>query len=263
MTATPSRWFPVGMNILLLGHRDIASLTAVNRVVAGLSGHSHTVLLSEKDGDENVLLDRLAETDHDLCDRFLNGELGVPPQEAITQRPAGAFEAPNSDEGLDKLRQLKPDLIISIRYRKILHDEAISIPPQGVINLHSGILPNYRGVMATFWAMLDDQAEIGTTLHRITDSGIDTGPVIAIDRRPADYSRSYLSNVLSLYPAGCRSVVSAVQKLAAGEALDEQSQPSGGRYFRAPNEEAVRGFDARGLNLVDGAEDQDLLKPRF
>ncbi len=239
------------MNILLLGHRDIASLTAINQVVAGLPAHTHTVLLSERDGDDNPMLRALAAADAALCDRFLEGDLGVPPQEPIANRAPGGFEAPNSKEGLDKLRQLAPDLIISIRYRKILHNEAISIPKLGVINLHSGILPDYRGVMATFWAMLNKESEIGTTLHRITDSGIDTGPVIAIDRQPLDTERSYLENVLSLYPAGCRSIVKAVELLAAGHTLDGRSQPGGGRYFRAPNEQAVRQFQNAGLRLLD------------
>ncbi len=251
------------MKILFLGHHDIASLTAISRVAHELPDHTHTVRLSTADGDENPLLAELAAADAGLCDRFLKGELGVIPHDALLNRADEGFERPNSDEGLETLRQLAPDLIVSIRYRKILHDAAIAIPRLGVINLHSGILPDHRGVMATFWAMLDGQSEIGTTLHRITDSGIDTGPVIAIDRRPADANRSYLSNVLSLYPAGCRSIVSSVHKLAAGEDLGEQSQPSGGQYFRAPNEEAVRAFEDRDHRLVDGGEDQDLLKPRL
>ena len=134
----------------------------------------------------------------------------------------------------------------------------IAIPPLGVINLHSGILPDYRGVMATFWAMLDGQPEIGTTLHRITDRGIDTGPVINIDRRSVDPARSYLSNVLSLYAAGSRSIISAVRRLAAGSALDGHAQPCGGRYFSAPDQISVRRFENLGLRLVDGGEAEDL-----
>lgn len=242
------------MKILYLGHQDIASLTAINRVVSALPEHSHTVLLSTADGDKNPLLAELAAADADLCDRFNEGELGVTPHDAILEREKQGFERPNSDKGLEILSRLAPDLIVSIRYRKILHDAAIAIPRLGVINLHSGILPDYRGVMATFWAMLDGQAEIGTTLHRITDSGIDTGPVISIDRRPVDPCRSYLSNVLSLYPAGCRSVVAAVQKMAVGSELDGLAQTGGGRYFGAPDQDSVHHFENKGLRLVDGGE---------
>ena len=246
------------MKILFLGHQDIASLTAINRIMLELPGHSHTVLLSTADGDNNPSLAELGAADADLCDRFRRGKLGTPPHASLVNRQRPGFERPNSDEGLQALHQLAPDLIVSIRYRKILHDAAIAIPRLGVINLHSGILPDYRGVMATFWAMLDEQPEIGTTLHRITDSGIDTGPVIAIDRKPTDPGRSYLSNVLSLYPAGCRSVVAAVRNLAAGRELGGHVQSGGGRYFSAPDQNSVRRFESMGLHLVDGREAEDL-----
>lgn len=246
------------MRLLFLGHHDIASLTAINRIILSLPEHDHAVLLSTADGDSNPLLRELADADAALSARFLGGDFAQTPHDAMINRSQEGFERPNASEGLASLRDLAPDLIISIRYRRILHEDAIAIPPLGVINLHSGILPDYRGVMATFWAMLDGRAEIGTTLHRITDRGIDTGTVIDINRQPAAYDRSYLSNVLSLYPAGCRSVVLAVQKLSAGEALEERRQPAAGRYFSAPDENSVRRFEARGLRLVDGDESEDI-----
>ncbi len=249
------------MKVLFLGHHDIASLTAISRVALELPDHSHTVWLSTADGDKNPRLAELAAADAGLCDQFLKGELGVVPHDAILNRANEGFERPNSDEGLKTLRRLAPDLIVSIRYRKILHDAAIAIPRLGVINLHSGILPDYRGVMATFWAMLDGQSEIGTTLHRITDSGIDTGPILAIDRQAVKPGRSYLSNVLGLYPEGCRSILSIVEKLNAGKPLDARSQAGEGRYFRAPNEQAVSEFLNRGLKLVDGLEGDECLSP--
>lgn len=251
------------MNIVFLGHHDIASLTAINSCVTGLPEHSHTVLLSTADGDKNPLLGELAAADAELCEQFLAGELGSAPHDSILNRHKPDFERPNSEEGLETLREFAPDLIVSIRYRKILHAAAIAIPRLGVINLHSGILPDYRGVMATFWAMLDGQPEIGTTLHRITDSGIDTGPVINIDRRPVDPARSYLSNVLSLYPAGGRSIIAAVRELAAGSALDGHAQHCGGRYFSAPDQISVQRFANLGLRLVDGGEAKDLATAPF
>ena len=94
-------------------------------------------------------------------------------------RPVEILNDINSPQGLSKIAESQPDLIISIRYGCILKNAVIEIPPLGVLNLHSGILPDYRGVMATFWAMLNNEQTAGTTLHYISDASIDTGSIVA------------------------------------------------------------------------------------
>ena len=112
------------MHIVFLGHHDIASLTAINRVVSGLPEHSHTVLLSTADGDNNPLLGKLAAADAELCDQFLKGELGAAPHDSILNRTKQSFEQPNSDDGLETLRQLAPDAIESA-----MVTSRVSLPP--------------------------------------------------------------------------------------------------------------------------------------
>ena len=60
----------------------------------------------------------------------------------------------NSPQGIRRVASHKPELIISIRFGQILQQPMIDLPELGVINLHSGLLPQFRGGMATFWAML-------------------------------------------------------------------------------------------------------------
>ena len=245
------------MNITLLGHYDIASLYALDRVIGLLPGHDYSVLLSSDPqtnpaGDPS--LTALARADAELCDRFLSGEIRGPVAPQLTSLPIATLRQPNSPQGCQALRDLEPDLIISIRYRRILREEAIAIPEKGVINLHSGILPDFRGVMATFWAMLAGETEIGTTLHWIVDSGIDTGPILGIHRRATRPERSYLANVLGLYPGGCGMIAAAVGSLAAGHELPAKRQTSEGCYFGTPETNDVRRFEANDLTLFDGSE---------
>jgi Formyl transferase len=70
--------------------------------------------------------------------------------------PVDSLVDPNCASGLD----LKADVI--------------GIPPRGVLNLHSRILPAYRGVLATLRAMLKQETEVGCALHYIRDESIDT-----------------------------------------------------------------------------------------
>jgi len=249
------------MNITLLGHHDIASLYALDRLIGLLPEHDYSVLLSgasESIPPEDSALARLARADARLCDRFLRGEIREPVAVELAESPPPALSSPNSRQGLRVLEELRPDLIISIRYRRILREEAIAIPRLGVINLHSGILPDYRGVMATFWAMLAGEKEIGTTLHWIVDSGIDTGPVTGIRRKATRPGNSYLANVLGLYAEGCVMVADVVRDIADGRSPGGRPQSSGGQYFAAPDARDVERFEARGLALFDGAESAEI-----
>ena len=240
------------MKIVLLGHDDLPSLYALQRVIEAAPQHSYTAFFS---GDLSAIselpveLSQLAAIDAGLCARLReSGRLAKPLVEA------GTLPQPNSESGRDALRALAPDLIVSIRYRRILKSDAIAIPRLGVLNLHSGVLPDYKGVMATFWAMLNNEAEIGATLHRIVDSGIDTGPVIGICRISANYTSSYLANVLRLYGPGCHLVARALEQLENGREPEAWPQDAGGRYFSTPEAADIRAFGDRGLVLANGGE---------
>jgi methionyl-tRNA formyltransferase len=241
------------MRITLLGHYDLASLYAMNRILKGAPGHAYSVFLSGAQDAAAVppeWLQRLAAIDRDLSERFL-----ADPHTAPLLRKTRNLPAPNRGDGLAQLRSTEPDLIVSIRYRRILREAAIAIPHHGVLNLHSGILPDYRGVMATFWAMLNGEAEIGSTLHRITDSGIDTGPIIRISRQPLAADASYLANVLSLYQPGCNAVIAAIDEIDQGNEPEALPQGSGaGAYFSTPTEADLARFHHQGKVLAHGAE---------
>jgi len=82
-----------------------------------------------------------------------------------------------SPELVTKIKEINPDVIFSIYYRKILPQSLLKIPPLGCINIHPGLLPKYRGPVPTAWAIQNGEKEFGITLHYM-DKGIDTGKII-------------------------------------------------------------------------------------
>ena len=88
--------------------------------------------------------------------------------------------------------------------------------------------------MATFRALLAGEAEIGTTIHYISDPGIDTGAIVAQTRLAVSPEHSYLWHVLALYPPACEKLVACVARLAGGEALPGQDQADGGQRNSRP-----------------------------
>lgn len=255
------------MNILLLANQDLASNLALNLLLPRLQKHTLSLFLSSKVGKPGALpeLKRLRFFEQSLCNELVFPYLPEPEQRpgkyrafsqltSLLSQPARMVNQINTDEGLSRVRALKPDLILSIRYGGILKEHLIAIPQFGVINLHSGLLPEYRGVMASFWAMLKGEKEIGTTCHFIEDGHIDTGGIIATSRLTVEPDKSYLWHVLQLYPAGCELLASAVQRIEQGEALRSASQPAGGGYFSFPGQEHLDAFLQKGLKLVDEEE---------
>ena len=251
-------WKSKPMNITLLTNRDLASHLALSRLVSQLSDHKLSIFISEKVGkDQNFpasLLalakfeqDIIASSDHSFDD--LAAQAGC-----YLQGFTDIGNRVNSAEGLARIKATEPELIVSIRFGLIIDDQVINTPKYGVINLHSGLLPEYRGVMATFRAMLDQQAEIGSTLHFIQNSGIDNGDIISIAKRPLNLQQSYLLNTLHLYSAGCQQIVSAVTTLQEGKALSARAQLGEAGYYSFPDAPLLKSFADQGYQLFDNGE---------
>lgn len=80
-------------------------------------------------------------------------------------------------EGLAHLRDLAPDLIVTIAYGEILRDEVLSLPPRGAVNIHASLLPSYRGAAPIQWALLRGETVTGVTAQWMARE-LDAGDII-------------------------------------------------------------------------------------
>lgn len=80
-------------------------------------------------------------------------------------------------EGVEDLKKLNPDLIITCAFGQILSKEILDIPKFGVYNIHASLLPKYRGASPIHFAILNGEEKTGVTIMK-TDEGIDTGDII-------------------------------------------------------------------------------------
>ena len=81
------------------------------------------------------------------------------------------------EEVINKIKEVNPDLIVVVAYGKILPKEIIDIPKYGIINVHSSLLPKYRGASPIHSAILNGDAETGVSIMYI-EEGLDSGDVI-------------------------------------------------------------------------------------
>ena len=94
---------------------------------------------------------------------------GIPVFQPATLRDGTAME---------QLRQLAPELIVVAAYGKILPREVLELPARGCVNIHSSLLPKYRGAAPINWAILNGEDRTGVTLMYMAE-GLDTGDMIA------------------------------------------------------------------------------------
>jgi len=163
-------------------------------------------------------------------------------------------EVLNDINGADyqQFADTRPDLIISIRHMSILKSPVIDLAKFGVVNLHSGLLPAYQGVMASYWAMKFNEAQLGTTLHFIEDSTIDTGAVIARSQSQTRFDQSYLWNVLNLYRAGCENICSVIERLNLNKPIASTPQTGPAAYFSFPDKHDLNICKTPLYNASDG-----------
>ena len=247
------------MRITLLTNRDLASNFALNLLLPQLAkNHELHVFCSDRVGSKPAApgLAALSFYEQTLPLQLLfplinmrqrHGELLT--FQGLNQflvDPIASLNQPNSADGLGTLAVTKPDLVISIRYGCILHTNALLIPAKGVINLHSGALPQYRGVMATFRAMLAGDNKLCSTLHWIDDATIDTGRIISVQSQDRDPHQCYLANTIGLYPPGCKAILEVVGMIGAGNQPDTRAPKQTGAYYSFPDQGSLKAFAKAG-----------------
>ena len=79
------------------------------------------------------------------------------------------------------LRSLKPDVLVVVAYGRILPEDALSVPTYGAVNVHSSLLPKYRGAAPVQWAVLNGDTVTGVSTMYLAPK-MDTGDVIFTEK---------------------------------------------------------------------------------
>jgi methionyl-tRNA formyltransferase len=87
------------------------------------------------------------------------------------------------EQFIAQLRALKPDLIVVVAYGQILPRAILDLPRHGCLNVHTSLLPKFRGAAPIQWAIANGETETGVTVMKM-DAGLDTGPIVSQRRTP-------------------------------------------------------------------------------
>ncbi len=183
----------------------------------------------------------------------------------------------NSSETVDALRFHRIGVGLSIRcYQKFgasiisYFTEIAKGEPAALMNLHPGLLPNYRGVITFFRAMQNRETQAGFTLHYI-DLDWDAGPIIQSWPIPLDYKKSVLANMIAAGQEICSSTASClVECLEGNHPKCFKQEKDLAHYYTFPSEEELYAAKLADINLFKPedftnlycqwfAQDQDIL----
>ena len=174
-------------------------------------------------------LKRLVEDGHDVCGVFTQPDkpknrghklafspvkeyaltVGIPVYQPVKLRDG---------EALRLVEELAPELIVVAAYGRILPEDILNTPPYGSINVHSSILPKYRGAAPINWAILNGDGVTGVTIMYMAKE-LDAGDVILCRETAIDPDEDAQMLTARLAALGADALAQAVERLHDGTAV--------------------------------------------
>ncbi len=138
-------------------------------------------------------------------------------------------ERARSEPFIAQLRQLQPELIAVAAFGQILPPSILELPRFGCVNVHTSLLPKYRGAAPIQWAILNDEPETGVTIMKM-DVGLDTGDILAQAStaiRPEDTAATLHDRLAAM---GAELLTRTIPEFAAGK-IQPRPQPAEGVIY--------------------------------
>ena len=182
-------------------------------------------------------LNALLEAGHQVCGVFCQpdkpvgrhqNKLQPPPVKVVAQEhDIPVFQPTKLRDGtaLTQLREWNPELIVVAAYGRILPDEILHLPPKGCINVHSSLLPRYRGAAPIHWAIVNGDEETGVTIMDMATE-LDAGDIISQVKTPIDSEETVEMLHDRLAQLGGALLVQTVADIAAGTAVRTKQEAS-------------------------------------
>lgn len=139
-------------------------------------------------------------------------------------------ENANTPETISRIRELRPDLIFSFYYRRMISSDILAMARLGAYNMHGSMLPKYRGRSPINWAVLNGEVETGATLHVMVKRP-DAGDIVDQERvviGPEETARDVFAKVT----VAARTVLARrLDELLAGRAPRRPQDEAQATYF--------------------------------
>jgi methionyl-tRNA formyltransferase len=184
-------------------------------------------------------LRKLIEAKHEIIAVFTQPDRPMGRKQVVTPPPVKVFAA---EHGLEIHQPVKiktgaarlefeplfkeADAGVVAAYGRILPDWMLNAPRHGCVNVHSSLLPKYRGAAPINWAVARGERETGVTIM-LMDAGLDTGPVLLRRATAIGDEETAAELTPRLAELGAESLIEALSKLDRGEITPEPQDDAG------------------------------------
>lgn len=134
-----------------------------------------------------------------------------------------------SEESIELLKSLKPDVIVVVAFGQILHQEVLDIPKYGCVNVHGSLLPKYRGAAPIQWAVANGDAQTGITTM-LLDAGIDTGDMLLKEAVAIPKDATAYDMEVVLAEVGANLLLKTLDGIEAGRLVPEPQSDEDSTY---------------------------------
>ncbi|KPQ13952.1 MAG: formyltransferase [Algoriphagus marincola HL-49] len=146
----------------------------------------------------------------------------------------------NSDLSVEKIKSFKPDILISILGNQIFKEPIIKLATKGCLNLHTALLPKYRGLMPTFWVLKNNEKYTGVSVFFV-DKGIDSGPIV-VQKRIEIGNKTQQELIKKTKKLGMEAIAEAVDLIEKDQISLIPNDANQKSYFSFPTREDVEVF---------------------
>lgn len=154
-------------------------------------------------------------------------------------------------EGVDTLKSIGADVMVTASYGQILSQEIIDICKYKIINVHGSLLPKYRGASPIQTALMNGEKKTGITIMQ-TDAGIDTGDMIAKCEIEINDDDNYETLTQKLSLLGGDLLIEVLDKLENGQCTWEKQDDSLATHTKMiKKEDTVLDFNQTADTLVN------------
>jgi len=153
----------------------------------------------------------------------------------------------NSNKNVQIIKDEKPDLMISILGNQIFRKQIFELAPKGCLNLHTALLPKYRGLMPTFWVLKNNEKKTGVSVF-IVDRGIDSGPIL-VQKEIEIKDKTQAELIRETKLLGMKAIIEAIQLIQDNKVKLIPNPDKEATYFSFPTRRDVIEFKRAGKNF--------------
>lgn len=181
--------------------------------------------------------------------KLCGGKCGVEYIAKKNKIPYKVIHDSNSEEFIEEVKELEPDVILSFSAPQIIKEPLLSLPKHGILNVHGSYLPYYRGCMPSFWYMFNEEDYAGATVHYMSKK-IDDGDIVAQDKVYIGDCDSMFQLMKKTKETGGKMMVKAIKDLENGNVDSKKNDTSEGNYYSWPTKEDGKKFRKEGKRLI-------------